>query len=60
MEIHMNNDNKHFHLWMYYLFKITVVNDPSQGAWLTGDLTNHNAKSAILSDKQIRQESRLT
>ncbi len=34
--------------------------DPSLGVWLTGDLTNHNAKSAILSDKQSRQESRLT
>ncbi len=28
--------------------------------WLTGDLTNHNAESAILPNKQIRQESRLT
>ncbi len=27
---------------------------------MTGDLTNHNAESAILSDKQFRQESRLT
>ncbi len=34
--------------------------DPSQRAWLTGDLTNHNAESAILSDKQIRQESIFT
>ncbi len=33
--------------------------DPSQGVWLTGDLTNHNAESVILSDKQIRQKSRL-
>ncbi len=30
--------------------------DPSQGAWLTGNLTNHNAESAILSNKQTRQE----
>ncbi len=34
--------------------------EPSQGAWLTGNQTNHNAKSAILSNKQTRQESRLT
>ncbi len=27
--------------------------DPSQGVWLTGDLTNHNVESAILSNKQI-------
>ncbi len=33
---------------------------PSQGAWLTGDLTNHNTESTILSVKQIKQESRLT
>ncbi len=25
--------------------------DPSHGAWLTGNLTNHNAESAILSNK---------
>ncbi len=29
-------------------------------SWLTGDLTNQNAESAISHDKQIRQESRLT
>lgn len=28
--------------------------DPSPDVWLAGDLTNHNSKSAILSDKQIR------
>ncbi len=33
--------------------------DPSWGAWLTGGLTNHNAESVILSDKQISQASRL-
>ncbi len=33
---------------------------PSPGVRLTGDLTNHNAESTILSDKQISQESRLT
>ncbi len=27
---------------------------------LTGDLTNHNTESTVLSNKQIRQESRLT
>jgi len=31
-----------------FVFHITV--------WLTGDMTNHNAESAILSDKQTRQE----
>ncbi len=31
--------------------------DRSQRAWLTGDLTNHNAESAILPDKQIRHKS---
>ncbi len=34
--------------------------DRPQIAWLKGDLTNHNDKSAILPDKQIRQDSRLT
>ncbi len=34
--------------------------DRSRRAWLTRDLTNNNAESAILPDKQIRQESRLT
>ncbi len=33
--------------------------NPSLGIWLTGDLTNHNTESAILSDKQTRQERRL-
>ncbi len=33
--------------------------DPLPGDWLTGDLTNHNGESAILSDKQTGQESRL-
>ncbi len=43
-----------------------VVNhaiDPSQGVWLTDDLTNHNAESAIFvqqTNKQTRQEIRLT
>ncbi len=37
-----------------------VTIDPSQGVWLTGDLTNHNTESAILSVKQTRQESKLT
>ncbi len=36
------------------------ITDCSQRAWLTGDLTNHNTESAILSDKQIRQENRLS
>ncbi len=31
--------------------------DPSQGVWLTGNLTNHIAESAVLFDKQTRQES---
>ncbi len=30
--------------------KSSYAIDPSQRAWLTGDLTNHNAKSAILSN----------
>ncbi len=34
--------------------------DRPQIAWLIGDLTNQNDKSAILPDKQIRQDSRLT
>ncbi len=38
----------------------TSVIDHSQRAWLTGNLTNNNAESIILPDKQIRQESRLT
>ncbi len=32
---------------------------PSMRVLLTGDLTNHTSYSAILSDKQIRGESRL-
>ncbi len=28
--------------------------DPSPDVWLAAGLTNHNGKSAILSDKQIR------
>ncbi len=39
---------------------VNMLIDPSQGVWLIGDLTNHNAESTILSDKQTRQESRLT
>ncbi len=52
-------------IWKLYLFclktravsriKLFQLIDPSPGVWLTGDLTNHNTKSAILSDKQIRQ-----
>ncbi len=42
----------------YFLTKISLI-DPSQGAWLTGDLSNHNTKSTILPDKQTRQESKL-
>ncbi len=40
---------------------ITSVNSiyPSMRVLLTGDLTNHKSDSAILSDKQIRGESRL-
>ncbi len=30
------------------------------GIWLADDLTNHDAESAILSDKQPKQESRYT
>ncbi len=43
-----------------YLEKCVLAIDRSQRAWLTGHLTNHNAESAILPDKQIRQDSRLT
>ncbi len=42
-----------------HLQKVFII-DGSQRAWLTGDLTNHNAESALLLDKHIRQESRLT
>ncbi len=43
-----------------YLEKCVLAIDRSQRAWLTGHLTNHNAESAILPEKQIRQDSRLT
>ncbi len=47
------------YFFQYVLICVGAVN-PLQGAWLTGDLTNHNVVSTILSDKQTRQESRLT
>ncbi len=34
--------------------------DPSQGDWLSDDLTNFKTDSTILPDKQSRQEIRLT
>ncbi len=41
----------------YYRVRFKVAcNWPFAGAWLTGDLTNHNEESAILSDKQFWQE----
>ncbi len=48
-------------LWWRVLqteFKYSVI-DLSPGGWLTGNLINDQAESAILSDKQTRQESRL-
>ncbi len=51
----MEHERRYFETVVVALFHAIV---PSQGAWLAGDLTNPNA--AILSNKQIRQESRLT
>ncbi len=46
------------YLWCSKKILWKLIN-PLLEVWWTGDLTNHNAKSAILSNKQTRQESRL-
>ncbi len=53
----MEHERRYFEIVVVALFHAIV---PLYGAWLAGDLTNHKAESTILSDKQTRQESRLT
>ncbi len=63
LQIDSHEETNSFTSWMawgrVHLQKVFII-DCSQRAWLIGDLINHNAESAILPDKQIRQESRLT
>ncbi len=40
------------------MYSALFLIDPLE-VWLTGDLTNHYAESAILSDKQPRQEIKI-
>lgn len=50
-------DLDRWHFIAFFVYSLYSTIHPSPGVWLTGDLTNHNAESTILSDKPTREES---